>query len=544
MNNVKFEKLDKLFKFLPKSKIKAGEELEEGTYKFFKSGRNQSKFINVAIFSGESLIIGDGGKANINYYNGKFSTSDHCYVIQKKDVNIDTQYVYYYLKSNIQILEKGFKGIGLKNISKKYISNIRIPLLSLDVQKRISQYLFQTEELIEKRRLSIVLLDDLIKHTFLDIFGNPIIDIKKFGKDKLNNFGNVITGNTPPRSKDIYYNDKFIEWIKTDNLEQDKLYATKAKEYLSKDGASISRKVESGSILVNCIAGSLKSIGNLAMVDRAVSFNQQINAIQPFENTDAYFLYWLLRLSKSYIQNKATKGMKNIISKSTFENIKFIKPDYNLQKNFGNIAKQIENTKATYEHSLNELNELFESVSQKAFSGKLNLKKIELSKDNELKEAIEKTKQEVIQEPKKEKKSFLNKIIDIGLVFGGTALTASTARKIFDNYNKDVEDDIVKSGKDIIDFTNNIIEYEKDVSLKFNDRFLKSFIKVFQEKEVVLNNRLLEELNKIEFEKKLAFSDIKDTLLSLLQRKEVEQFRYKDETLNDFEENIAFRIKE
>lgn len=296
--------------------------------------------------------------------------------------------------------------------------------------------------------------------------------------------------------------------------------------------------------MVNCIAGSLKSIGNLAIVNRSVSFNQQINAIQPFENVDSYFLYWLLKLSKSYIQNKATKGMKNIISKSTFANLEFINPDYNLQKEFGDIVQKIENIKISYENSLKELNELFESVSQKAFRGKLNLKKIVLSEKSKIKEISKSTIQEVIQQPKKETKSLLNNFLNMGLIFGGTALTAYTAKKIFDNYNKDVEDDIVKNGKDIIDFTNNIIEYEKDVSLKFNDRFLKSFIKVFQEKEVVLNNRLLEELYKVEFEKKPTFSDIKDTLVNLLERKEVEQFKHKYETTNGFEENIAFRIKE
>lgn len=364
------------------------------------------------------------------------------------------------------------------------------------------------------------------------------------GRKKLNSFGNIITGNTPSRSKDIYYNDKFIEWIKTDNLIEDKQYATKAKEYLSEEGLAVARKVESGSILVNCIAGSLKSIGNLAMVNRTVSFNQQINAIQPFENVDSYFLYWLLKLSKSYIQNKATKGMKNIISKSTFANLEFINPDYNLQKKFGDVVQQIENTKISYENSLKELNELFESLSQKAFKGELNLSKIEINKKDEIKKPIKTIKQEVIQEPKKEKKSLLNKLLNIGLIVGGTTLTTYTAKKIFDNYNKDVADDIVKRGKDIIDFTNNIIEYDKDVQLQFNDRFLKSFIKVFQEKEVVLNNRLLEELYKVEFQEKLTFSDIKDALTNLLEKREVEQFKHKDKILNEFEENIAFRIKE
>ena len=187
MPKIHFERFDNLLKFLPKSKIKAGDGQDSGKYPFFKSGNDQSKFIDTAIFEGESLIIGDGGNANINFYDKKFSASDHCYVIQKDSQDIDLKYVYYYLKSNLQILEAGFKGAGLKNISKKYISEIKIPLLALQDQQKIVQLLTQIEELIKKREKSIKLLDELIKSTFLDIFGDPGINrnnfpIKKFGE--------------------------------------------------------------------------------------------------------------------------------------------------------------------------------------------------------------------------------------------------------------------------------------------------------------------------------------------------------------------------
>ena len=145
MSKLKHQNFDKLLKYLPKSKIKAGDGKKSGKYRFFKSGADQSKFIDAANYQGESLIIGDGGTANINHYEGSFSTSDHCYVIQKNIDDIDTKYVYYFLKSNLHILEAGFKGAGLKNISKKYISNIQIPLLPLVEQQKIALFLTQIE---------------------------------------------------------------------------------------------------------------------------------------------------------------------------------------------------------------------------------------------------------------------------------------------------------------------------------------------------------------------------------------------------------------
>ena len=378
MPNIHFERFDKLLKFLPKSKIKAGDGQESGKYPFFKSGNDQSKFIDTAIFQGESLIIGDGGSANINFYDKKFSASDHCYVIQKNTQDIDIKYVYYYLKSNLQILETGFKGAGLKNISKKYISEIKIPLLPLQDQQKIAQLLTQIEELINKREESIKLLDELIKSTFLDMFGDPVLNPRKLKKEKIKKFGKIVTGNTPPRAEDKYYDNNFIEWVKTDNLFDDQLFATEAKEYLSEEGLRVGRKVKAGSLLVTCIAGSVKSIGTSCLVDRAVSFNQQINAIEPYEGIDSYFLYQLFKVSKLYVQNQAGKGMKKIITKSTFEDILFPMPDKDSQKRFGEIFQNVYNLRIIYQNSLTELNNLFGSIAQKAFKGELNVSKIEL----------------------------------------------------------------------------------------------------------------------------------------------------------------------
>ena len=376
---MKLVKFGELFHFLPKSKIKAGEGLEVGKYPFFKSGKDQTKRIDFAVFKGESLIIGDGGEANIVYYKGDFSASDHCYVIQPKSKNIYTRYVYFFIKSHLHVLEKGFKGAGLKNISKKYISNIKIPLPeTLDDQIKIANLLTQVEELISKREESIKLLDELLKSTFLDMFGDPVLNPKGWEKRQLKQFGKIITGNTPSRSKNEYYDDNYIEWIKTDNIFENEMYVTQAKEYLSKLGMNKARVLKSNSLLVTCIAGSIKSIGTVALTNRKIAFNQQINAIEPSDKINPFFLYWMFKISKRYVQNQAGKGMKKIIIKSTFEKILFPLPPKPLQDIFATIVQQVEATKVHYQNSLDELNNLFSSLSQKAFRGELDLSKMEV----------------------------------------------------------------------------------------------------------------------------------------------------------------------
>jgi type I restriction enzyme S subunit len=107
-------------------------------------------YIDEPDYEEESLIIGDGGEPNINY-GVKFSTSDHCYILQNKNsVNVNLKYVYYYLLYNLDIMKRLYTGVGIKNISKTSIENIRIVLPDMEQQCQIVEYCDFNTELIQK----------------------------------------------------------------------------------------------------------------------------------------------------------------------------------------------------------------------------------------------------------------------------------------------------------------------------------------------------------------------------------------------------------
>jgi type I restriction-modification system DNA methylase subunit len=136
-NDITIKSLGDICNFLPKSKRPASYGKKEGLYPFFKSSINVDSFVDEPDYNEESLIIGDGGEPNINY-GTHFSTSDHCYILQNKNkLLINLKYVYYYLFHNLNTLKQLYTGIGIKNISKTNIINIKIPILSLEKQNEI-----------------------------------------------------------------------------------------------------------------------------------------------------------------------------------------------------------------------------------------------------------------------------------------------------------------------------------------------------------------------------------------------------------------------
>ena len=135
------KRLGEVCNFLPKSKRNAKYGNKEGLYPFFKSSTKVDSYIDEPDYEEESLIIGDGGEPNINY-GIKFSTSDHCYILQNKNkLLLNIKYAYYYLYHNLDMMKQLYTGVAIKNISKTNIEGIKIPIPSLERQQEIVKYL-------------------------------------------------------------------------------------------------------------------------------------------------------------------------------------------------------------------------------------------------------------------------------------------------------------------------------------------------------------------------------------------------------------------
>lgn len=254
-------------------------------------------------------------------------------------------------------------------VNKSKFEKLRIPVPPLTEQRRIAEILDKADALRAKRRAALVQLHTLTQSIFFDMFGDPVTNSNGWPRKAIGEIGKVVTGNTPPRANPSYYGAA-IEWIKSDNINTPHYYLTKADEGLSESGKAVARTVPAGSILVTCIAGSPECIGNAAMTEREVAFNQQINALVP-NNGDADFLYAQILVGKRLIQEVSSAGMKGIVSKGRFEQIRLIFPPIELQHEFARRIAAVEKLAAAQRASLAELDALFACLQHRAFRGEL-----------------------------------------------------------------------------------------------------------------------------------------------------------------------------
>lgn len=485
--------------------------------------------------------IGDIGKVGITTHEISSSNQQITALIIDKE-KIIPEYFYYWCKSHKYIFEQNANNAIVSILNNKKLKDIKIWYeKDKRKQQQIVCFLSQIESLIQKKEKSIELLDQLIRSTFLEMFGNPVSNSKEWEKTTLGKLGDWKSGGTPLRSNAQFYKGN-IPWISSGELNQ--MFISSSNEHITEEAVvnSNTKLIEEGSLLLGMYdTAALKSSINTIKLasNQAIAFSKLDK-----EKCNTYFIYHLIQIGKDYFKRLQRGGRQKNMNITMVKNIPIILPPHQLQDKFAEIVVKIEDTKKIYQNSLNELNQLFGSVSQKAFKGDLDLSKFELKLEIDNPVEIIELEKEDTKEVKKKEKSLLNKIVDVGLIIGGTVLTAYTVKKVFDSYNKEIENDVIKNGGDILDFTDNIIEYDKEVDLEFDDGFLKNFIKVFQEKESVLNSRLIEELNKIDFKDTPSFHIKKEAFIKLLDNDEIEQYLFKKETPQGFEQDIAFRIKE
>lgn len=319
----------------------------------------------VEINTGDILISWSGSLGVYKWNKGKALLNQHIFKVIFNKIEIDKEYFCYAIRNSLSSMSQQTHGATMKHITKKDFDNISIPYPDLIEQKKIANNLNIVNKLIMFYEKELILFEQMVKARFVEMFGEPVNNPKKFEKRSLKDTCKIVTGNTPSRAVEEYYGD-FVEWIKTDNIISGEINPTRAVEYLSEEGMKVGRVVEEDAILMACIAGSIASIGRVCVTDRTVAFNQQINAIVPYDYNQL-FLYVLLQISKDYLIEDVSMALKGILSKSKLEEKEFVVPPIELQNQCADFVRQVDKSREAVKKSLEKTQQLYDSLMQEYF---------------------------------------------------------------------------------------------------------------------------------------------------------------------------------
>jgi type I restriction enzyme S subunit len=223
---------------------------------------------------------------------------------------VDAKYYYYVMSIYGEQFNLFASGTTFKEISTDAFANFKLPYPNLKTQRKIAAYLDakcaeidaliaakeKTNALLKERRQSII-YEAVTKGL------DPTVPMKDSGVEwigeipegwsvcRIKRVAEIVTGNTPSKaSGDLNYSDDGLMWVKPDNL-LGNVPVKDTSEHLSDDGCILAKVVPANTPLTCCIG----TIGKVGYSEKAVAFNQQINAICFEESVDTRFgLYCLM----------------------------------------------------------------------------------------------------------------------------------------------------------------------------------------------------------------------------------------------------------
>ena len=265
-------------------------------------------------------------------------------------------------------------------ISNSGIAKIFVPVPDYNDQLHIANILYKAENLIAQRKESIRLLDEFLKSTFLEMFGDPAFNIKNWGEAKFKdliakgdkiNYGIVQPGEAGRKEgvAIIRVGDFDGIRISVNNL---KLVDPAIEQ---KHKAS---RLVGDELLIACVGAT---IGKIALTDISHADKNIVRAIARIrcDSQKINSLYLCQMLLTEFYQFKL-KNLARTIAQPTLnigqiEELKIIVPTIELQTQFAQIVEKTEALKTQYQQSLQELQNLYGSLSQQAFRGELTINK-------------------------------------------------------------------------------------------------------------------------------------------------------------------------
>jgi len=365
--------------FEKKSKRKAGDGLDAGKYKFFTSSPVQSKYLDEADFEGDALIFGTGGSASVHYCAEPFSATTDCYIAKSRSENVLPKAVYYYLLYRLDLVKKGFKGAGLKHVSKEHLKKISILLPPIDQQEKIISILDQADQLTQHRQQADQLTKQYLQSTFYEMFGDPVTNPKGWEVKELAQVCNEIY--RYPTFYGFEYVEEGVPVVRIGDILEDGSVSSRISDYVFVD-LQISEQYPRTVLEMNDILMAVRGDGSTAkkigivkeetVIGGNISPNLlRIKVDDKMVNPDYAYYFLTSKGGQSLLKRLIRRAAKKTITATRIKKIKIPKPPIELQNHFGDIVTDVDKLHHYQQKSSEQINDFFNSIMQRAFRGEL-----------------------------------------------------------------------------------------------------------------------------------------------------------------------------
>lgn len=247
-----------------------------------------------------------------------------------------------------------------KTLNKATISEIEIDICSIKKQQDIVAILDKMDNILSNKYKNIYLLDELVKARFVEMFGNPVSNEKRWVTEAMHKVAPIVN-----------YKGNIGNEIWLLNLDMVEAQTGRILEYIMVPKNNIGSSIcqfDTSNVLYSKLRPYLNKV---VIPDRCGCATSEMLPLQPVQEklNRTYFAY-MLRNNEfvSMINEKVSGAKMPRVSMDELKNFKVPLPTLKMQNEFADFVRQADKSKAVIEKSLKELETLQASLMQKYFS--------------------------------------------------------------------------------------------------------------------------------------------------------------------------------
>ena len=288
------------------------------------------------------------------------------YNVFSVSLELDQQYLYYYLKSDptLQRIKHVATGSVRDNLKLEMLCEFPITIPEIEIQKGIVKRLDMLQHIITLKKQELNKLSDLVSARFVEMFGDPVSNsygLPEATLPELGEFGRGVSKHRPrndPRLLDGEY-----PLVQTGDVANASLYIMSYNSTYSELGLKQSKMWSKGTLCITIAA----NIAKTAILEFDACFPDSVVGFIANEKTNNIFIHYWFSFFQAILESQAPESAQKNINLKILSELKVIVPEKEKQNEFVDFVHQINKYKLKVEDSLKKLEILQKSLMQQYF---------------------------------------------------------------------------------------------------------------------------------------------------------------------------------
>ncbi|WP_164473034.1 restriction endonuclease subunit S [Clostridium sp. E02] len=269
------------------------------------------------------------------------------YTVFQTDETLNAKFLTYFLKSNLgnQQIRSLTSGSVRDTLKYSALEKILIPSISVQEQNNLVKQLDLLTKLIELREEELEQLDNLIKSRFVEMFGDPLKNNKGFVTKEGKSLFKISNGKAVPDKKRFdtgipAYGGNGISWYTDEVL------------------------FESDTVVIGRVGFQS---GNVHLVKGPLWITDNAMYISDLYGDDLNLVFLSVMMEQIDFTRYQDAGDLKKVTQKPFIEMSYIVPPIPLQNEYTSFINQVDKLKFEIQKSLDETQELFDSLMQEYF---------------------------------------------------------------------------------------------------------------------------------------------------------------------------------